>query len=392
MPFEHPDGATLLLHASETLASMAAAERPREQLVDVLANQVPTGVTVDCLGSKPAASFAAVCALLRSAADAAGRDASYISICIDATILEPKCAWETRCTVLGRGTLNLLVGSLLTPPAHCAAARIRQDQFWAQCWQLRESKLLRTVLAPTISSPCPLLAAELADSVLPPFGLQVPAGTAWVQMPLNIVSFADEQGVVDMTALRLCLQRYLEQGERRHDRTDWPMAATRHDAWLNRRLAILLSGIGDLARLRGYDAGCFHSLQRLSKVLQEVREVVVATSRQLAIQTQPAPVLAMHDTSRSADWQARWHKALEFAAMRHRNLLAMSPWAVFPSAANADSRYCDLLPLLEYADACAFPAPPGWQGWNINKFKQFHHRVSAVLGKRDARQLIAEQV
>jgi hypothetical protein len=92
------------------------------------------------------------------------------------------------------------------------------------------------------------------------------------------------------------------------------------------------------------------------------------------------------------DWQKRWRKALDFAAIRHRNLLAMSPWSVFPTGEPADSRYSDLLPLLEFADACAFPAPPCLRGWNTNEYKHFHRHAWAVLERRDARQLFAEQV
>jgi len=70
----------------------------------------------------------------------------------------------------------------------------------------------------------------------------------------------------------------------------------------------------------------------------------------------------------------------------------MSPWSVFPAAHSADSRYCDLLPLLACVDACSFPVSPCIQGWNINEFRYFHHRAWAVLEQKDAQQMIAEQV
>jgi len=392
MRLETSGGASLQLHAIETLASTSAVDRLREQLIDVLIHRMPVAVTVTDLGTVPQASFTAVCGILKSAVDVADIDAGYVSIAIDAAILAPQQLCLLRSEVLGPAPLYLLLGSSLAVPATSVESRQRQDKFWLQCWQLRNSEQLRVALAPMISSPCPLLPPESAFGILPPSGLQVPPGTAWIQIPLNITDYANPSGQLDAAALHAGLRRCIQRGESLHDESYWPTAAMRHDAWLNRRLAISISGIGDLAKLRGFDPGCFHALQYLGRVLADLREVVVAASRQLASQTQPAPSLALIEPCRSADWQARWDRALEFAAMRHRNLLAMSPWSVFPTAAAADSRYCDLLPLLKYADTCSFPAPPSLHGWNINEFKYFHHRVSAVLESKDARQLIAEQV
>jgi hypothetical protein len=268
-----------------------------------------------------------------------------------------------------------------------------------QCWQLRNTGQIRAAFAPLISSPCPLLSSEPALGILPPTGLQVPPGTAWIPMQVNITRFVSDCGDLSVLALCECLQRCVEYGESMHDVAVWPTAAMRHDAWLNRRLAISITGIGDLAKLRGLDPRCFHVLKDLSVVLQEVRDAVNQISRQLASQTEPAPSLDLSDPSRGPsggavqpDWQARWQQALEFTAVRHRNLLAMSPWSVFPSEGTADSRYCDLLPLLDHVDVCSFPPSPCLQRWNINEFKYFHHRAWAVLEQKDARQLFAEQV
>lgn len=387
-------GASLRVHAIETLASAAAAERVREQVFDVLAQYLPLSVTVDQLGDSALAEtvFGATCAVLRSALDAARAEPASLSIAIDATTLHPQQAWLRRCEVLGPGPVFLLLGSALTPPATDTVLRRQQDKFWLQCWQLRASGLVRMALAPMVSSPCPLLPSESAFGILPPFGLQVPTGTAWVPMQVCLTDFANAAGELDNFALHAALRSCIEHGESLHDRAGWPTAAMRHDAWLNRRLAISITGIGDLALLRGLDPGCFHALQELSNILHDVRSVVNDYSRQLAALVQPAPSLTMADSEHGPDWQARWQKALQFVAVRHRNLLAISPWSVFPSLHAADGRYADLLPLLEYADVCAFPQPPCLRGWNINKFKYFHHRAWAVLERKDARKLFAEQI
>ncbi len=230
-------------------------------------------------------------------------------------------------------------------------------------------------------------------------GLQVPVGTAWTPMQVNLAKFANGRGEFNEPALREYLQRCVELGESSHDNVDWPTAAMRHDSWLNRRIAITVSGIGDLTKLCCMDPRSFATLKKLSRLMQGVRGVINDFSRQLALQTAYLPALDLSDPSRGSgcdvvrlDWQKRWRKALDFAAIRHRNLLAMSPWSVFPTGEPADSRYSDLLPLLEFADACAFPARPCLRGWNANEYKHFHRHAWAVLERRDARQLFAEQV
>lgn len=387
-------GASLRVHAIDTLASAAAAERVREQVFDVLAQRLPLAVTIDQLGDSALAEsvFGATCAVLGSALEAARGKPASLSIAIDATVLRPQQAWLRRCEALGPGPVFLLLGSALTPPAADSDLRRQQDSFWLQCWELRTSGLVRMAIAPMVSSPCPLLSSEKACGILPPFGLQVPTGTAWIPMQICLCDYANASGELDHFALHAALRACIELGESLHDKANWPTAAMRHDAWLNRRLAISITGIGDLARLRGLDPGCFQALQELGNILHDVRSVVNDYSRQLAALIQPAPSLKMVDSEHGPDWHARWQKALQFAAVRHRNLLAISPWAVFPSLLAADDRYADLLPLLEYADVCGFPEPPCLRSWNINKFKHFHHRAWAVLERKDARNLFAEQL
>jgi len=401
MQQEISGGASLQLHAVETLASTAAIERMREQVFDVLSRQLPVAVTVQSLGNARQAEmvFGRVCNVLAAAVRQARAESANVSIAIDAAVLSPHLIWSKRSQVLGPGPVYLLIGSSMTRPSADIDERRRQDQFWLQCWQLRNTGQIRAAFAPLVSSPCPLLSSEAALGILPPSGLQVPPGTAWIPMQVNITRFVNEGGELNVRALRERLQRCVEYGESMHDKTVWPTAAMRHDAWLNRRLAISLTGIGDLAKLRGLDPRCFYSLKDLGVILQEVRDAVNQISRQLASQTEPAPSLDLSDPCRGPsgsvvqpDWQARWREALEFAAVRHRNLLAMSPWSVFPSEATADSRYCDLLPLLQHVDVCSFPPSPCLQRWNINEFKYFHHRAWAVLEQKDARQLFAEQV
>ncbi len=394
-------GASLQLHAIETLASIAAVERLQEQVFDVLVQHSSVSITVRGLGDPLHAEtvFAQVCSVLKSATNDAGAPAGNVTVAIDAGVLSPQLLWMKRSEILGPGPLYLLVGSDLTRPCSDPEERRRQDQFWLQCWHLRIGGYVRTAFAPMVSSPCPLLSSEVAHGILPGSGLQVPPGTAWVPVEVNVTHYSNDHGDLSVFALRECLCRCVEYGESMHDEVEWPTAAMRHDAWLNRRLAISVTGIGDLAKMRGLDPQSFVGLKEMGAVLLEVREAVNNYSRKLATDTEPVPALEMSGPSRGPsdvvgrpDWQARWQTALRFAAIRHRNLLAISPWSVFPTADAADSRYCDLLPLLAYADACSFPSSPCIRGWNINEFKYFHRRAWAVLEQKDAQQMIAEQV
>lgn len=401
MPTQTTDGVALQLHASEVFASQAAALRAQQQLFDLLAQGRPVGVSIAGFESATHVEecFSRACELLAVAANEAGAPAAAASLAIDAEVLPPKRLWVLRCEALGPGPTYLLIGRQLTRPSAHAGERQRQDQFWTQYWLLRNRTLLRAALAPLVSSPCPLFAPEFAFGILPPLGIQIPVGTAWATMRINLMDYCDAAGDICAFGLRERVRRCIEYGERFHNDTDWPNASMRHDSWSNRRLAILIDGIGDLAHARRFDPRSLLALQDLGEVIADIREIANEYSRELALTKQHAPSLRIAESDGNASgivelsaWQKRWQAALQFAATRHRNLLAMSPWSVFPSGLAADCRYSDLLPLLTQADVCAFGEPPSTKSWNINEFKYFHRRLWAVLQQKEAQQMIAEQV
>ena len=45
-------------------------------------------------------------------------------------------------------------------------------------------------------------------------------------------------------------------------------------------------------------------------------------------------------------WRARWLDAVESSAVRHRNILVLSPWSLFPAKQPADYRFADRWRLL----------------------------------------------
>ena len=133
---------------------------------------------------------------------------------------------------------------------------------------------------------------------------------------------------------------------------------------------IMVTGLGDLLQQRGLDPGCFTALQSLCDVMQRINGILHQQSRQIALRNNHLPVLSQMDPSRKlppgearSTWHKRWSRAVDAAATGHRNLLVLSLWSIFPRNGPVDIRYSDLLPVLQIANACAFPAAPSNERW-----------------------------
>ena len=263
------------------------------------------------------------------------------------------------------------------------------EQYWSQFWRLRSAAGMQTAFATTIVSQCPLLSAERADNVTSPSGLLVPAETAWVPVQVDLAPFLCNSGALDQSGLEATLRYCVDTGERIHDTWEWPTADMQHDSWLNRRLAIQVTGFGDVIQRLGMAPDNHGSLRFLNQLLLRIKETLRSRSRELALNTDPVPAISLSDPSlllpRGSirdDWQRRWRESVAATQVRHRNLLVLSPWSLFPSGEAADYRYSELLPLLRHADACAFRRSVSIEHWNLNEFKRFYQRAMAVLQQR----------
>jgi hypothetical protein len=277
--------------------------------------------------------------------------------------------------------------------------RPKSDAYWTQLWKLRDVSRLHTAFAGLVVPQCPLLSAETATAVLPSLGLQIPKGSAWVIMRVELTRFLRTGGLLDEPALQRSLETCVDVGEELHDITRWPTPDLQHDAWLNRRLAITITGLGDLLQRRNMDPGDHDSLRFLNQLLVRIREMLLSRSRALAQRSEQLPAIALSDPSHSLpsggvreDWRRCWRQAVQASLVRHRNLLVLSPWALFPTGTAADFRYAELLPLLRHADACAVNKTVSIAHWNPKEFKCFHQRARAVLQQRSATSLIAKHV
>lgn len=393
-------GASLAVDVRAIEAGTGAASRFTDLALDLLQSGAPltAALAKSADGECQEARFRRLCELLGGAVRAAGARPDVIGVCLDGAALAPRTAWSIRRELLGEGPLYLLADrSLMRPGARTDGAH-GSAQFWIQLWQLRRETSLRVVYAPSVLSHCPLLPPEHAAGVAAAGSIQAPAGSAWTALRLDLSRFADGSGRIDEAALERALCCCVEIGDLLHDRVVWSTACMRHDAWLNRRLGIFIDGIGDLAVLRRVDPARFGCLAALGDLLRHARSTVRERSGAVAAAAGSVPALACSDPAAALPggdfrdgWTRRWRDAAAAAATRHRNLIVMSPWSIFPSKMPADLRYADLLPLLRFADACAFPRPPGLARWNVNEFKAFHQRAWAVLEQRDAAHSIAER-
>ena len=273
------------------------------------------------------------------------------------------------------------------------------DRMWRALWELRAERGVNTAFAERIMPQCPLLSVERGRAIVSPIGLQAPADSAWVCMGIELARFLRHDGAIDEPALKRCLETCIDVGEALHDTLAWPTADMQHDAWLNRRLAIVLSGFGDLLRIKGMAPADHESLRYLNQLLLWVRMNAQSRSRAIAMHAEPLPAISLSDPSHGLprgsireDWRRRWREAVRATLVRHRNLLVISPWSLFPGEARADYEYAELLPLLRHSDACAFKRHVSIDHWNFNQFKYFHQRARAVLKQRVATSQIAEHV
>jgi hypothetical protein len=246
---------------------------------------------------------------------------------------------------------------------------------------------------------CPLLNNESSNALLPGSGIAVPSGTAWLPMEFDIGHFADAAGVLQYDVLEQAIHSCVELGDELFSLLSWPDEQQQADARLNRRLAVMLTGIGDLVLRRKADPANLACLRELDRLVGFIHNALWEKSRSLAAVSGPLPALEKQhpagrwqDEQHCQDWTARWQKAMSTAQVRHRNLLVMSPYSVLPRHAPVHRDFIDLLPLIAHADALSFANPPAFHNWSTADFTVFHRRAWAVTQRRDAASFVAARV
>ena len=383
-------GIALTADVSRILASEPLFARLSGQLADLLGREMPVSLLLTGLGGSEHAviELETLCQALADALDAPGVHSTALEITLPGQTPDPAVAWRIRRDILGDGPLNIV----------CDEQSMSAKKFWLQLWELRQESHVRAAFWPLVASACPLLTSEHANNILPESGLQAPPESAWVGASLTLTHYMTACGELDDAALVAALKNVLLRAESVHVSGRWPTAAMQHDAWMNRRLAIRMDGLGDYARRLGLEPGRHETLQKLRQVLLQIRHVLRQQSRRLAKSSGVLPAIDQHNPARKLAagpdtdrWEMRWLRAVERSATGHRNLLVLSPWALFPRG-SADLRWMDLLPLLRMADGCVFRDRPDITQWNINEFKHFHRRTWALMRQIEADALVAERL
>ena len=266
---------------------------------------------------------------------------------------------------------------------------------WRRMWEMRDLAPITAVLPAVVSSPCPLLPDEAANAVVVSTRTQVPEYSAWVPLEVDVSQYLRSDGELRVGLLDAALRARVEEGEQRHDQSRWSSPAQRYDSWLNRRLSILVRGWGDIIAKRDVDPESITALRDVRAITGHVAKTLAVASRNIAERNGYCPALDVAGArvpKHGTEMDARWRRAVADNALRHRNLVTMSPWDVFPRHKPADLRYLNLLPIMVCANSVSYRRDVDISHWNVNEFKSFYTRVSAILRHSSDVSLIAKQV
>lgn len=386
-------GASMALSVRDLLQSASAFDDVAALVREHAASEMGLTLTLSGLGdgAESIQAFESLCSRLRDAG--VGKSAG-LGLCVKASILPLRAYALITQYCFGAGPRYVLMDAL---QMRNDAATSDNGETWRYLWQLRGSRwAILPAYGESVSTPCPLLADEAANAVLPAFGIQAPVGSAWLPVQLHLPRFANERGVICRAALDRALNTCVDAGEQLLDLLRWPLPNMRRDAWLNRRIAVVVTGIGDLVRLQKRDPSNLQVLQSLLGLVEHIKTMLWSRSALIASQSDLLPAIARHEPSLEAgdehhkrSWAAHWRIAVGRSAVRHRNLLVMSPYSVLPEDDKECATFTDLLPVIACADAYSFSGPASFRDWDFKDFSRFHRRAWAVMQRRKGLALIA---
>jgi hypothetical protein len=394
-------GLALRVSVSSYLDSPAVASELNDRLRFILDGNVPLTIALTDPGHENVAAdthnmLEAFCSSLRDALPAHSLDPGLLGTSIRSHVV-PLQAYLVITSILGKGPRYVMLDCLQMQHHKDARVQATTDANWLELWHRRQSACTaQAVYAESVRSHCSLLADEKTASVLPALAMPVPAESAWLPVEMYLPDFADSRGHLIMPAIRVALRACLEANESLAPQLHWPSELQRQDARTNNRVALLLTGIGDLVSGRGMQPSEIHSLRWADSIVRAVQGELLNTSREMARNNDTLPSLLQSDPSnmwhnfeQQHNWSSRWHQTLQAEAVRHRNLLVLSPYSVLPRGSKCSPDFADLLPVLEHADAISFRHAPTFANWNVNEFSRFHRRAWAVIMRGGPRQHIA---
>lgn len=382
-------GLPLRVTVAGTIRSAAAMDRLLRTMTATLADSIPVTLSIAGLAgvADPVATFERFCSIAARTLRNGNVDPALIGMSLNSRQLPLASFSRISRSILGDGPRYMIVDGLEMRWQQSDQVRETANELWEELWRLQDAdELVLPAYGGFVSSDCPLLADEVAHSILPAHAIQVPGDSAWLPVRLRLTDFSGGNGEIDWKVLIASLHGAIEIGGILLDGLNWPSRAQARDAVSNRRLAIILNGLGDLVCERKMDPADLATLRWLQIVMSNVRRALWDASGELARHDELLPALADTDPSKlwsdstdRNDWYLRWWRSIHQHAVANRNLLVMSPYSVLPEQVRAGPECIDLLPVISHADAFAFSAARPLIHWNVNEFKKFHRRAWAIM-------------
>jgi hypothetical protein len=214
------------------------------------------------------------------------------------------------------------------------------------------------VLQHTSRPSCALAAGERGDAVLPCSLFEARAMTAWLAFEIDLAATGFGGRRADLLTVRRLLQAGLRLADNLMDQLDWTCPELGQDALVNRRLAVHVTGVGDVIDRLDLDPAAFPTVRLAVRWIKLLRRMMVRESNRLARTRGIYPGFEVRDLESTlsrtygGDYARR---VLRQAGLRHRHLLVLSPYGVFPrgGSRHPPGGYLHLLPVLGCADTVA---------------------------------------
>jgi hypothetical protein len=191
---------------------------------------------------------------------------------------------------------------------------------------------------------------EKGDCVMPLSLFEVGNDTAWLILEIDAVRLMESSR--PRGQLSVCLRF----ADNLIDAIHWPRPALQVDALLNRRVGFHITGLGNLLSKHGMNPVQVETFHWLKRWLGFVRHCLMHESRLLARRRGPFPQLGANELIAELTPRYGLHNAkrlLKNSCLRHRHILALSPFALFPALPGPcpDKHWLNLIPALNCADA-----------------------------------------
>lgn len=395
-------GVPMRISVSQLLRPGAGPAGHLNDILNMLEAGIPLTLSLTDLGRGDTAicNLQRFCEYLQAGIATRGIGGDGLGLCMYSHQVPLQAFQVLANSIRGDGPRFVLLDRLQMTQHQNGQVQADSDTIWSFLWRNRQA---RTPLMPaygaTVRTGCPLLSDEVASSVLPVSGLQVPTDSAWLPISLSLPQFASDAGEIMWDRLLPAVAGGVELADAIFDRLLWPWPCLCTDAHLNRRLALSITDLGDLAVRCGRNPRDLSSLKWLSTIVARIRRTMWHRSGRLARSNGCLPALGecdapsgWQDHVRRDDWYRRWQAALSKSAVRHRNILVLSPYCVVPSGTAGTVEYTDLLPVIAYADGWSFAGAQCLKNWSLQDYIAFHRRAWAVIQQRKTDQVVAAGV